>query len=263
MRISTVLMCGALLVPGAASFAAEAPEVRVTLDLAQTRTPISKYVYGQFIEHLGRCIYGGMWAEMLEDRKFFYPVDGQGYPWAMHTGKKVSWEGEGVPFELLVRSPWMVVGDLKAISMTKDRPFVGEHTPVITADGTGNGIFQERLGVVGGRRYVGRVVLAGAPAAAPVDVTLVWGIGASDRQTVTVPRLTDDYVTTPLAFTAGGGTDNARLEIVARGRGAVRVGTVSLMPADNLHGWRADTLALLKELDAPIYRWPGGNFVSG
>ena len=25
----------------------------------------------------------------------------------------------------------------------------------------------------------------------------------------------------------------------------------------------ADTLALLKELDSPVYRWPGGNFVSG
>ena len=35
------------------------------------------------------------------------------------------------------------------------------------------------------------------------------------------------------------------------------------MPADNVHGWRRDTLALLRELDAPIYRWPGGNFVSG
>ena len=26
---------------------------------------------------------------------------------------------------------------------------------------------------------------------------------------------------------------------------------------------RADTLELLKQLDAPVYRWPGGNFVSG
>jgi alpha-N-arabinofuranosidase len=26
---------------------------------------------------------------------------------------------------------------------------------------------------------------------------------------------------------------------------------------------RADTLAVLKELNAPLYRWPGGNFVSG
>jgi alpha-N-arabinofuranosidase len=35
------------------------------------------------------------------------------------------------------------------------------------------------------------------------------------------------------------------------------------MPADNIRGWRADTVALLKELDSPVYRWPGGNFVSG
>ena len=35
------------------------------------------------------------------------------------------------------------------------------------------------------------------------------------------------------------------------------------MPADNVHGWRADTLARLRELDSPVYRWPGGNFVTG
>ena len=47
---------------------------KVTIDAGKTREPISKYIYGQFIEHLGRCIYGGIWAEMLEDRKFFDPV---------------------------------------------------------------------------------------------------------------------------------------------------------------------------------------------
>jgi len=52
-------------------------DVPVRLDLGKTRAPISGYVYGQFIEHLGRCIYGGIWAEMLEDRKFYYPVDGE------------------------------------------------------------------------------------------------------------------------------------------------------------------------------------------
>ncbi len=35
------------------------------------------------------------------------------------------------------------------------------------------------------------------------------------------------------------------------------------MPADNVQGFRPDTLALLRELNAPVYRWPGGNFVSG
>jgi len=40
----------------------------VTIHASRSRAPMSKYIYGQFIEHLGRCIYGGIWAEMLEDR---------------------------------------------------------------------------------------------------------------------------------------------------------------------------------------------------
>ena len=40
------------------------------------------------------------------------------------------------------------------------------------------------------------------------------------------------------------------------------MGAVSLMPADNIKGFRADTLALMKEMRCPILRMPGGNFVS-
>ncbi|MHC4070864.1 MAG: hypothetical protein ACYTGS_02335 [Planctomycetota bacterium] len=50
---------------------AAARKVAVTIDAGQTGAPISRFIYGQFIEHLGRCIYGGIWAEMLEDRKFY------------------------------------------------------------------------------------------------------------------------------------------------------------------------------------------------
>jgi alpha-N-arabinofuranosidase len=235
----------------------------VTIDLAKTRAPISKYVYGQFIEHLGRCIYGGLWAEMLEDRKFYYPVDGAAPAWEMHTGKKVSWEGDAHPWEVLVRSPWMIVGDKRAVAMSRERPFTGEHTPVVTTSAAGNGLLQERLGLVEGRSYVARVVLSGDATAAPVEVALAWGSGASDRQVLTVAAVGPEYATTTLAFTAGGSTDNGRLEVVSHGSGALRIGTVSLMPSDNVRGWRADTLALLKQLDSPVYRWPGGNFVSG
>jgi alpha-N-arabinofuranosidase len=35
------------------------------------------------------------------------------------------------------------------------------------------------------------------------------------------------------------------------------------MPADNVDGFRPEVLRVLRELDAPVYRWPGGNFVSG
>jgi alpha-N-arabinofuranosidase len=211
----------------------------VKIDADQTRAPLSKYIYGQFIEHLGHCIYQGIWAEMLEDRKFFWPV-GQG------------------------ESPWKAVGDAALVKMDKAKPFTGAQSPRVTLNGrTQGGISQEALALVEGKDYAGRVILAGDPTAAPVKVSLIWGQTPGERQTVEIRKLGRDYQTFPLAFTAGASTDNARLEIVSSGRGSFAIGTVSIMPADNVDGFRPDVLALLKELDSPVYRWPGGNFVSG
>ena len=80
---------------------------------------------------------------------------------------------------------------------------------------------------------------------------------------LSLSELSNDYRTVPLSFKAEGTSENARLEITSKGSEAFRVGTVSLMPADNVEGFRPEVLKVLKELDAPVYRWPGGNFVSG
>src|SRR5215475_8755429 len=137
-RCLAVLLASVARVASAAP--ADAPETTVTVDLAKKRAAISPYVYGQFIEHLGRCIYGGLWAEMLEDRKFFYPVDGEAPAWALFQPGKPSWEGEGHPYELLVRSPWLIVGDRKNVTMDKEHPWVGQHSPLIAADAEGAGL---------------------------------------------------------------------------------------------------------------------------
>ena len=34
----------------------------VTIDSTSTQTEISPFIYGQFIEHIDRCIYEGLWA---------------------------------------------------------------------------------------------------------------------------------------------------------------------------------------------------------
>jgi alpha-N-arabinofuranosidase len=212
---------------------------RIAIDAEKTGHPMSKYIYGQFIEHLGRCIYQGIWAEMLEDRKFFLAV------------------GEG-------ESPWEALGEPGLVRMDKVRPFTGEHTPRVTLGGKAPaGIAQAELALIEGREYVGRVALAGETGAAPVGVSLVWGDGPGARQTVELRGLGSAYKTFPLTFTAGASTETARLEIASSGRGWFKVGAASIMPADNIEGFRPDVLALLRELDAPVYRWPGGNFVSG
>jgi len=210
------------------------------IDVSKTGAPISKYIYGQFIEHLGHCIYQGLWAEMLEDRKFYYPV-----------GDK--------------ESPWKTVGDARNVRMNPILAYVGVHAPEIRLRGNGDagGLAQEGLAVVKGKRYVGRAVLAADPGALPLRVSLVWGPGAGDRQTVAAADLTTAYKTVSLGFTAGASSENARLEITSAGKESFLVGTVSLMPADNVDGFRADVLKALKDLNAPVYRWPGGNFASG
>ncbi|MDV7396422.1 hypothetical protein RZS08_33820, partial [Arthrospira platensis SPKY1] len=80
-------------------------------------------------------------------------------------------------------------------------------------------------------------------------MSLAWGDGDDHRQTIELRDLGEEYRKYPLQFTGGDSTDEAMLEIRVHGA-PVCIGTASLMPGDNVRGMRADTLALLKQLNA-------------
>jgi alpha-N-arabinofuranosidase len=146
--------------------------------------------------------------------------------------------------------------------MDPSNPYTGDHSPLIKLDSREpHGFQQSGLAVLKGKAYTGRIILAGSPGA-NVKVDLVWGDAPGDRQTLVVPKITAAYVKYPLRFTAQGDSEKARLEIVATGTGSVHVGAVSLMPANNVEGFRAEVVAALKQLKSGVYRFPGGNFVS-
>lgn len=227
--------------------------VPVTVTTRQTGAPINPFLYGQFIEHLGRCIYGGIWAEMLEDRKFYFPITADYDPYKSLQDTR---------FPVVGASPWQIIGSPEDVAMIEDQPFVGDHTPRLQS---GSGIRQRDLALIAEKRYQGYIWLktAGAGSGGPVDVALVWGETASERQSHSIQTVGQTYQKHEFAFTAGASTEAARLEVRVAGEAPVCIGTLSLMPADNVRGMRPDTLALLKQLNAPMYRWPGGNFVSG
>ncbi|WP_404422252.1 alpha-L-arabinofuranosidase C-terminal domain-containing protein [Nibricoccus sp. IMCC34717] len=226
------------------SLPAAAPTT-LELDPAKTRQPISPLIYGQFIEHLGRCIYGGIWAEMLEDRKFFYPITDT------HAPYDTTFAGDFPP---LKGSPWEQVGPAGSVTMRTEAPFVGDHTPRVAA---GAGMRHGNLEVEAGKAYVG-YLWARSVGAGNATVRVALGRGSKAAELAVVPG---DYQKLSFRLEA---TSSGRTELSLSVQGAaVDVGTVSLMPADNVNGMRPDTLALLRELNSPIYRWPGGNFVSG
>ncbi|MGC1648865.1 MAG: alpha-N-arabinofuranosidase [Candidatus Sulfotelmatobacter sp.] len=236
-----------------ATFAiAQTQPVNVTIDASKTEAPISKYIYGQFLEHIGGIVNNNIWAEMLDDRKFYFPITS--HPPAEPAGP--SWRRTALRH-------WTPIGADEFITMDANHPYVGEHTPMIKLSPTeAHGIQQSGLAVRKGRFYSGRVVLEGTPGAT-VKVTLMWGDAAEERQTVVIKNVSASYRKFPFSFEPKRASDEARLEIAGTGTGAFHIGAVSLMPANNVQGFRAEVITALKQLHSGVYRWPGGNFVSG
>jgi alpha-N-arabinofuranosidase len=240
---------------GAQSAIATEKRITVSVDASKTRAPISPYLYGQFIEHIGDLVNRSVWAEMIDDRKFYHPINSE--PDAPPPVQATQGPPRG-------RRPnrWRPVGPDSAVVMDRDHPYVGEHTPLVKVGGAeARGIQQSGIVLRKSRAYSGRVVLSGEPGVA-VAVSVVWGPGPGERQTIPIKNLQTVYAKFPFEFTASDDTDNGRIEIAGTGTGFFRIAAVSLMPADNIGGFRRDTTGLLKQVHAGMYRFPGGNFLS-
>ena len=252
-NISITLQVALLMGLFSILLSAQTKTISATIDVSKTSAPISRNIYGQFLEHIGGIVNNGIWAEMLDDRKFFYPI----------TSHPPAEPAAPSGFRRPALRHWTPIGPDEFVTMDSDHPYVGEHTPAVKLSRSeAHGIQQAGLAVRKGKSYTGRIILAGTPGA-NVNVTLAWGDAASERQTVAINKLRTDYIKFPVSFRAEGDSDSAHLEIVGTGAGEFRVGALSLMPAENVKGFRREVIDELKQLHSGVYRWPGGNFVSG
>ncbi len=97
---------------------------------------------------------------------------------------------------------WRPVGPDEVVVMDNDQPFVGDQSPRIELDGAApHGIRQTGFALVKGKNYTGRIYLRGA-SGSHVKVSLVWGDGVNDRQTISIGALSNEYKKFPLNFTS-------------------------------------------------------------
>ncbi|MGH9685978.1 MAG: alpha-L-arabinofuranosidase C-terminal domain-containing protein [Candidatus Acidiferrales bacterium] len=249
-----VLAAAPYLAYGQTPAMAPAKTIAATIDATKISEPISKYEYGMFIEQLGSLVYRSLWSEMLDDRKFYYPITSK------EPGPAVRAPAGRNRMSMLRK--WLPIGPDSFVAMDRDHPFVGEQSPRIDLSSSQpHGIQQSDLALVKGERYTGHIFLRGA-SGAQIKVTLVWGDAANDREAISLTALSPTYRRYPLSFTARADTSDGTLEITGTGTGNFHIGTVSLMPANNVQGFRPDTIALLRQLHSGFWRLPGGNFVS-
>lgn len=186
---------------------------------------INPYIYGTFIEHIETCIYNGIWSEVIMDRKFYAPI-----------GKDVS--------------QWSIKKGI--VDSGSESPFEGKYSPVLNKDSS---IIQRGI-AVDSKNYNGYLYAKGNG-----TLTLIYTIDSKEvRKEIKVSS--SDYQKYTYSFLSPSKTKKATLEILSD-TGNISIDSLSLMPEDNYYGMRKDTLEKLKELNAPFYRWPGGNFVSG
>jgi alpha-N-arabinofuranosidase len=229
-------------------------QLTAEIDAKAPAPAVTLYQYGMFIEPIGGLIARSLWAEMLDDRKFYFPVAAEG------KDPKQPDSAEGRP--AIVNRKWRPIGPDSAVTMDHANAYVGSQSVRVALDGAGpHGFGQSGLGIAAGKEYVGHIILSGSPSAR-ISVSLIWGDGAGRRQTVELPAPEGGWTSLPFSFTAAADSDDARFEITGSGSGTFDVGAVSLMPADNIEGWRPDTIALLKSLHSGFWRLPGGNFLS-
>src|SRR5437868_9719276 len=127
-----ILLCTVLT-----GYATAADKVEVSINASKTGPPISKYIYGQFLEHIGGIVNNNIWAEMLDDRKFYYPINS--HPPAQPTGPS---------FRRVTLRHWVPIGADEFVSMDTDHPYVGDHTPLVKLNPTeAHGFQQSELAV--------------------------------------------------------------------------------------------------------------------
>ncbi|MFL6416336.1 MAG: alpha-N-arabinofuranosidase, partial [Bryobacteraceae bacterium] len=145
-------------------------QLTVDVDVRQTSEPVSKYEFGMFIEHIGPIIYRSLWSEMLDDRKFYFPISSKDPASAPRA--------QGSSSRNAQLRKWRPVGPDEAVVMSRDGAFVGDQSPRIQLDSsTPYGIRQSGLALIKGKKYTGRIYLRGTPGS-NVKVSLVWGPGA-------------------------------------------------------------------------------------
>jgi alpha-L-arabinofuranosidase len=218
-----------------------AVRVRGRLNLGQDPATINPFIYGQSLETLGRGFEGGLWAELLEDRKFFRPPTAPGSPWK-RLGSQIGWS---LTYD--IERPHAGVGSVKVTVTDRAQDIV-------------HGIEQGDLPLSAGQEYVGHVILAGRGL---VNIFLEWGDQVGARDVIRIRLSQEGFGRYPLRFLPRANTTKGRLSIGLESTGSIWIGAVSLMPANHREGLRSDTVALLGQLNTPIYRWPGGCALAG
>jgi len=217
--------------------------LRAQINICPSEKPgdINPDIYGLFSATVFRHFDQGMWAEMLKSRKFAEPDRQDG--------------------DYGVVRDWFSIGRGEKTYFMHDNTvyYSGVQSQRIVSDEAANqqaGIGQGGLCLKRTKGYQVRLNLKQKGITAPVTVALEGQNGIYARKQIS---LTDaDWQRFGFTLRPSQTDRDGRFTITFSGSGTLWVGTASLMPDDNVSGYRKDVIEALKAIKPPNIRWPGG-----
>ncbi|MFA6126180.1 MAG: hypothetical protein WC699_02650 [Bacteroidales bacterium] len=262
-------------------------KIRITGERT-SEIPISKLITGNFIESgIGREV-DMMWSEMIYNRTFQVDIPAFKAPvWGWLQMDK-EYYNRNAPFwhSGYEEHDWELINPVEAgMKRTQgEESFIGYNSLIMNngSEGSYTGIKQKGIYIERGRTYRfslfgGYYTGWGLKSSASLDgyPPVYQELLQTKKATVCfVSEVTRDTIFTrtlefastqqqfDMEFASGGFSGRAIVEIGFRWKGKVVLSWCSLMPGDNLNGWRKETIEELKEIGPPIIRFPGGCFAS-
>ena len=197
-------------------------------------------IFGNFMEFLENHI-SGMWAEKLWNRKFEDIAEGKGLP--------EHWKADGIKN--------------RSVYMISDEPYMGNCCVKMSCLDDNHGdtaLAQDLIAVEKGKKYIGSLWLKakGLTSGIRIAVGKNYGRFFISYGEVIVENIGDNWQKYSFEFSCDSSDTDATFAIRYTGIGSLWVDAVSLMPADNIMGWRADVVEHIKKLKPGVIRFPGG-----
>ena len=210
---------------------------------------VSPYLFGSNLEHTRSCLYTGLSAQMVRNRKF------AGKPTACE-GCAMEWFPLGKRAVFALDEPYTRHGEGYHMKRTTECNSVSIFNPF---QGETAGMGQHGIAISQGEPYLfGMVVKTQNPVEFAVSLTDRAGKEVYCRTTFTGEGA--DWTRFEVELTPQAADPDADLRICWEEAGHVCVGAISLLPKDHFRGMRRDVVEAMKELGIKVLRWPGGNF---
>ena len=237
--------------------------------------PISRYLYGKFTEHLGRNIYGGMWAQVLNNPGFegwhFWGSDFEDIKRRMErSAARLSIPNIMGGYDRGIAPWWLAYGNGDVSYELDTNSFNSESAQKITV----NSLESRQVGVR-------QVIFLPLHREQDYELSLYARSNQACKLHITIRETTQGERTLAEGVVDVESAEWQRCvlklgvqEAVEKGAplmltiglaspGKVWLDQMALFPEDNVKGFDPDVIRLIRESRLPILRYPGGNFVSG